>query len=503
MRPMTRAKWLPVLAICWGLCLPARVSPQPIDTQAIDTLIKESLETWHVPGASVAIVHGDRVLYLKGHGVRDVSDRKSLPVTPDTLFPLASCSKAFTSTVVAMLVDEGKMDWDDPVRKHVDFFRLADPLADANVTIRDLMCHRTGVNSHDMLWYRSPWSAEELIRRIGRVKPNKSFRSAFQYQSTMFTAAGYAVGAAAHRSWPEVVRERIVEPLKMKQVYFTLGEVPPDADRASAHRKNEQGKIEVIPWYPFERPEPAGSIITNARDLTKWLSLHLGEGSFQGKRLVSADSLKETHSPQIALRMDPFQRSVNPFTLQQSYGLAWLIQDYRGHLLICHAGFIDGFRAFLILAPQDKLGIAILSNLHGNRMNIALGNSLLDLLLRLPFQDWNAYYGEMVRREEATLKERKRQEEEKRHNNTKPSRNLEAYTGTYTDPAYGTARIVLRNGGLVWEWSSFQAPLEHYHYDTFTVRSEQLDNPKIVFTLRADGEVDKMTVFDVEFKKQR
>lgn len=499
MRGLTQAIRLPLLALLIGLALPLPVSAQGLDTSAIDGLIKEALQTWQVPGASVAIVHNERVVYLKGFGVRDLTSRK--PVTADTLFPLASCSKAFTSTAVAMLVDEGKMDWDDPVRKHVEFFRLADPLADANVTIRDLMCHRTGVGSNDMLWYRSPWPIEDMIRRIGRVKPNKSFRSTFQYQSTMFTTAGYAVGVASRSSWPEFVHKRIFDPLGMKHAYLTLQEASPVDDRAGAHRKNDQGKVEGIPWYPFDRPEPAGSVITSARELTKWMTFQLGDGAYRGKRLVSADNLNETHSPQIALRMDPFQRTINPFTHLSSYGLAWLIQDYRGHLLVSHGGAIDGFRAIIMLVPRAKLGIAILSNLQGNRMNISLCNNLLDLLLGVPAQDWNAYFAELVKQEEEAVKAHRQNDEARRHKNTKPSQPLQAYTGTFTEPAYGTSRIVLKDGGLVWEWRSFQSPLEHYHYDTFTAKNDHLGDPRVVFSLGADGAVKKMSVFEVEFKK--
>src|SRR5262245_20918521 len=173
----------------------AAAAPEPADAKAIDEIVQEALKAWDVPGAAVVIVQDDRVLYLKGHGVRQLGGKE--PVTADTIFGLASCSKAFTTLALAMLVDEGKMSWDDPVRKHVPFFRLADPLADAKVTLRDLLCHRTGVASHDLLCYRAPWNLEEQIRRIGKAEPSRSFRSAFQYQSIMFIAAGHGIGTAA------------------------------------------------------------------------------------------------------------------------------------------------------------------------------------------------------------------------------------------------------------------------------------------------------------------
>src|SRR5216683_7045936 len=179
-----------LLILCFVQVAPA----QSVDAEAIDTIIENALKFWHVPGVAIGIVRNDKVVYLKGHGVKEVG--KPDPVTPDTIFPLASCTKAFTTTAMAMLIDEGKMNWDDPVRKHVEFFHLSDPAADALVTLRDLVSHRTGVGPHELLWYRAPWSQEETIRRIGKVKLDYPFRSGFRYQTTMFTTAGWAVGMA-------------------------------------------------------------------------------------------------------------------------------------------------------------------------------------------------------------------------------------------------------------------------------------------------------------------
>src|SRR5262249_20090088 len=174
---------LPVLA----LTMPAAARADSFDSTAVDALVRDALKSWHVPGIAVAIVRDGEVLYLKGHGVRDVTTKD--PVTPDTLFSIASCTKAFTTTAMAILIDEGKMAWDDPVRKHVPFFHLSDSLADKEIVLRDLVCHRTGLRGHDMLWFHSPWTQEEQVRKLALLPLDKPFRSAFQYQSTMFVAA--------------------------------------------------------------------------------------------------------------------------------------------------------------------------------------------------------------------------------------------------------------------------------------------------------------------------
>ena len=491
------------------LCFPLAGGAQQTDSAAIDRIVKEALRFWQVPGLAVAIIRDDEVVYLKGFGVKEIG--KDSPVTPDTLFPLASCTKAFTTTAMAMLVDEGKMSWDDPVRQHVEFFHLSDPSADALVTLRDLISHRTGVGSHELLWYRSPWSQEEIIRRIGKVKLDYPFRTTFHYQTTMFTTAGWAVSKAGKIPWADFVRQRILDPLDMKSTNFTTTAALKSSDHASPHRlvagvsdPGHRAKIEVIPWYQIDKPEPAGSINSCARDLAQWVRFQLSDGSLKGKRLVSAKNLNETHTSQTIIRLEGDVRGMNPDTFQISYGMGWVIQDHRGQLLVSHAGAIDGFRAHITLLPKAKLGIVLLNNLHQTQMNLALSNNLVDLLLGLPKKDWNAYIGEQVRKQEAAALTRYQEREASRKLGTKPSRDLVAYAGAYEDRAYGTATVSLENGSLVWKWSTFVSRLEHFQDDTFTIQNPLLGNPRVAFILEADGEVTAMKVMDVmnvEFKR--
>src|SRR5438128_12648686 len=285
------------LAFLVVLSFPQQGVAQAVDSDAIDAVVKDALKFWHVPGVAVGIVRlGDRrddqVVYLKGHGVKEIG--KADPVTPDTIFPLASCTKAFTTTAMAMMVDEGKMNWDDPVRRHVEFFHLSDPAADALVTLRDLVSHRTGVGSHELLWYRAPWSQEEAICKIGKVKLDYPFRSGFRYQTTMFTTAGWAVGKVArdsvadsrpsrscrdgvadNLSWADFVQKRILDPLEMKNTSLTTTKALASADHASPHRLSSEGGLEVISWYTINNPEPACSVNSCARDLCQWMRLQL------------------------------------------------------------------------------------------------------------------------------------------------------------------------------------------------------------------------------------
>ncbi len=464
--------------------------PANPDSAVVDAVIRDALKAWGVPGVSVVIVREDKVIYLQGHGLRTSGSDKA--VSPDTVFPLASCTKAFTTTVLAMLVDDGKLKWDDPVRKHLDWFRLGDALADRDVTLRDLVTHRTGLRSHDYLWYRAPWSLEESVRRAGRLPLDKPFRSAFQYQSTMFVAAGLAAGSAGKSTWADLMQKRLLDPLEMKTASLTTTAAEKATDRASGHRRGADGKPEVVPWYPQESPDPAGSLNASARDLGNWLRFQLAEGSYNGKRLVAAESLRETHTPQFALRVEGSAREMNPETNLMSYGMGWLIQDYRGRRLVSHAGAIDGFRAAVMMAPDDKLGVAILCNLDQTRMTLALGNTLLDLFLGATKKDWNAHYLALLKKDQDAARAQLEARLKKRQPGTKPSHDLTAYAGTYEHAAYGTARVDVEDGKLVLRWSSFACPLEHFHYDTFLIGNEHLAGAMVTFATGADGKVKSM-----------
>ena len=507
MRSVPKFLLLPLLGL---LVLAPAAAAQAVNEAALNALVNEAMTAWQVPGAAIAIVRDGQVIYLKGFGYRELGSDQ--PVTPETQFAIASTSKAFTATAIAMLVDEGKMAWDDPVRKYLDWFRLSDPLADANLTIRDLVCHRSGLARHDLLWYASPNSREEVLRRIGLVKLDRSFRSTYQYQNIMYLAAGLAAGAADKSSWEQVVQKRIFDPLGMTGANFSVTVATRSPDHATPHVKVKE-KVRPISWKNIDNIGPAGSINAGVSDLSKWLRFQLGDGTFEGKRLISAARLAETHSPQMVIPMDgptgvpSFTKAMNPETNLMSYGLGWVIQDYRGQLLVSHGGSIDGFRAQVALVPKAKLGIAILSNLGRTQMPEALRNNLVDLLLDLPKRDWNEHYLTQAKKQREEQEQRKKEREAKRHKGTKPSRELSAYTGVFEQPAYGRVTITADKEQLMLEWSSFKVRLEHFHFDTFTARGDPdredapLNDVPVVFTLDADGEVATVSLIGQEFKR--
>jgi CubicO group peptidase (beta-lactamase class C family) len=464
-----------------ALAMTQTARSEPAKSDTLDRLIGEALRAWRVPGAAVVIVRDGNVEYLAGHGVRTQGEKE--PVTPKTLFPLGSCSKAFTTAGLAMLVKEGKLSWDDHVRKHVSFFRLSDPLVDSRVVLRDLLCHRTGLATHDLLWYRAPWTPEESVRRAGALPLARPFRTAFQYQSTMFTAAGFALESAAGQKWNEFIQSRLFDPLGMKTAGYTTTAFKTD-DRASGHRIGANREVEALAeWCPGPRPDAASTIHANAADLAGWLKMQLDP----------AQPLAETHTPQMVIPLVGREGRMHPDTNQMSYGMAWVIQDYKGHKVVAHSGILDGFRVQLTLVPKAKLGFAVLANLHGTRMNLALSYTLLDRLLGLERRDWHTHLLKEVRQEEDEIARKQNERLKARHQGTRPSRELAAYAKSYQHPAYGTARISREHGRLVFHWGSFHSPLDHYQYDTFSVQLDPLGPCLLTFALDAAGDVAEMS----------
>lgn len=474
-----------------------------LNPAALDTLIESVRRAYQAPGVAVAIVHNDAAVYAKGFGVRKLGE--PTPVTPDTRFAIGSTSKAFTTAAMAILVDEGKMAWDDPVRKHIPFFRLADPLADANVTLRDIVCHRTGLSRNDLLWYNSPWSREEIIRKIGLVPLTKPYRSTYQYQNIMFLTAGYAVGLISGSTWEEFVGRRIFAPLGMTNSDFSANDVVKARDYSEPHAK-EDGVVKIIPWRNIDNIGPAGSINSSVNDLSKWVRMQLNQGKFEGRQILKPASVREMHSAQMVVPVDdPVGRALDAETNLSSYGLAWALQDYRGHHMVSHGGAIDGFRASVALLPRDHYGIVVLSSLGGTSLPEALRNSIADHLLGLPPKDWTKAYLERAATLEAESKRREAEREQKRHKDTKPSRELAAYTGFFEHPAYGLATLSANGAELRLKWSNWEVALDHYHFDVFRGRPgrDPLARQMVEFRLDANGDVAGVRFIEQDFTRRK
>jgi CubicO group peptidase (beta-lactamase class C family) len=478
-----------------------------LDTAAIDAAVQRLMKTAGTPGCALVVIHGDHT-YVQGYGVKEKG--VDTPVTPDTLFANASTTKAVTTAAMALLVDDGKMAWNDPVRKHLPAFRLSDPLADAHVTVRDLVCHRTGLPRHDMLWYRSPYTREDILRRIGNAKLTASFRSTYQYQNICFLAAGEAVRAASGApSFEAFVRERLLTPLGMERTNLSHRDAQADPDHASPHQR-VKGKVRVTPWLDFDSIAPAGTMNSCAREMAAWLRLQLSGGLLpDGTRLISEANLRETRTPQMVMPVDDETRARYPHLTQMSYGLGWSLWNYgEGHGVVSHSGAIDGFRAHVALIPEKQIAVAIFVNLSAPVVEM-IRNTVFDRLLGLPEADWDAAVRADLKKIEDDRKKQEKERREQRKSGKPSPLPLNAFAGSYEDPAYGTATVThngKKGGALTLSWGTFTRPLRHQTFTTFLAEPRDGEYPgasptESKFSLDAAGGVTKLLLFDGEFTK--
>lgn len=460
------AVWVAV----WGYPA-AAADPPPLD-KTIDAAVADARKAWGVPGVAVVVVRKGEVSHLRGYGDRTLATDKAKaePVTPDTLFPLASCTKAFTSAAIAALVDDGKMHWDDHVRRHLLTFHLSDEAADKLVSVRDLLCHRSGVGGHDLLWYKAPWDLDESVRRIASVPLTVPFRGGYQYSSVTVLAAGKAAENRYGSGWDELVTDKLTRPLGMTAVAFTTKQARTFADRASGYQAAADGSsVGPMPEYEMGEPNPAGSMFISPRDYARWLLFQLNDGKAGGEQVVSAKQLNETKQPHTPIRLEGATKRQHPHVKQMTYAMGWVVYDYRGELVVAHGGLIDGFRVLTVLLPEHQAGFAIFANRHQTKLNLALGNTLTDLLTAKPGDrptDWNAEFRKIDELEAADKKAEREAQAKARKPDEPPTRPANELAGTYVSPIYGDTLLVLGRNPE-WRLGGVVTPLEHWQGNTY------------------------------------
>lgn len=436
--------------------------------------VAEQMDVWKVPGVAIAVVKDGEVVLAEGFGLRDVEG--GLPVTADTVFAIGSASKAFTTMSMGVLVDDGLLAWDNPVRDYLPTFRLSDPFATERMTLRDLVTHRSGLPRHDLMWYNNPLSRPELFDRLRHLEPNKDFRTYFQYQNLMYMTAGYLVGKVAGSSWEQVVEERIFQPLEMGCSDFSVEDMQRGANFALPYEE-KKGEVRRIPFRNIDAIGPAGSINSNLVDMANWVLLHVSDGQFKGRQVISAGNLSQMHTPQMVIQGMPGLDLImkGKEIGLPSYGMGWFINAYRGHKLIHHGGNIDGFSSLVSFIPDEGVGAVVLTNLNSTFMTYVVTFDLYDRLLGLGLVDW----GPRLKGEFDTLlaaaDKAKEKSETDRRPDAPPSHPLADYAGNYEHPAYGPFGVTLEGDHLVAHYNQFDLPMAHYHYDIFDVKFELED----------------------------
>jgi len=455
----------------------------------LDDIIKKALESFNLPGVSISIVKGNEIIYSKGFGYRNLEDK--LPMTPDTLMAIGSTTKAFTTFVLGTMVDNGLVEWDGPVDNYIPWFKMNDPMVSQRIMLRDLITHCSGLPRHDLTWYNNKKATrEDLVRKIAHLKLNKDLREEFQYNNLMFLTAGYLIEKVTGKSWEENVKQRIFDPLNMERTNFSVLESQKDSNYALPYRENKQ-KIEKIPFRNITTVGPAGSINSSTKELANWMIVHLNNGKFKDKKIISSSSLDYIHTPYIVTG----RSSTKPEISSSDYGLGWFIDTYRSHKRVSHGGNIDGFSALITLFPGKNLGIAVLTNKNGTPIPGILTNHASDLVFELEPIDW---IGEAKKKREQGLKAQNKAEQKKttrKKKGTKPSHPLEDYKGTYEHPGYGKLEVVLKEGNLSLIYNNIQTPLEHWHYDVFNgedTKDKTFKDMKFHFINDFDGNITKL-----------
>ncbi len=459
--------------------------------EGLDAVVEQALEDFKVPGLGLAIVVSGEVVMAKGYGQRDIE--RGLPVTDQTLFAIGSCTKAFTTFLLGMLVDEGTLDWDTPVIEYLPEFRLYDDHATKALTVRDLVTHRSGLPRHDLLWYNADYTRSELVERLRYLQPFADLRERYHYQNLMYLTAGYLAEQVTGRAWEELVRERILDPLGMAGSNFSVEASKRTADFAQPYRKVEE-ELRLIPFRNIDVIGPAGSINSSVTEMSHWLMVQLNHGKFGEQQLLQASTAREMHTPVTLMSGYPTE----PQILFSAYGLGWVLQAYRGHYRAVHGGGIDGFTAMVSLLPEDGIGVVALSNRSGAPVPELISRHVIDRLLELEPKDWLGEALERLRRVEESEEGAEERLEETRVAGTQPAHPLEAYVGEYEHPGYGIVKVEGDGRQLALTYNDISAPLEHWHYEVFNALENPddpaLENTKIVFRTDVKGHVASVVI---------
>ncbi|HVZ94715.1 MAG TPA: serine hydrolase domain-containing protein, partial [Phycisphaerales bacterium] len=376
--------------------------------EGYDEAVERIRATWKAPGLSLVIVKGSEVVHAAGYGKRDVDNDQ--PVTTKTLFAIGSSTKAFTTFVMGTLVDDRKLEFDKPVIETLPDFRLKDETATRLMTPRDLVTHRSGLPRHDVMWYNSGLTRQQMYERLRYLEPNESFRGAWQYNNLMFLTAGYLVERVTGKSWEENVRARVFTPLGMARSNFSVKDSAADADHAEPYSEKDAA-VNKIAFRDIAEIGPAGSINSCADDLAPWLIVHLNEGKLNGREVIRASTLKELHSPQMIM---PSADDPTTGTITIGYAMGWMVDVYRGHRRVHHGGNIDGFSAAVVLYPDDGLGIAVLTNMNGSPVPDLVAQVAADRVLGLEQRDWSTEARVKYEAAKAVMKEGEKKREEMR-----------------------------------------------------------------------------------------
>lgn len=464
--------------------------------EGFDAYMEQTLKDWNTPAVGVGIVVGGKLVFAKGYGYRDYE--KKLPYTPKTLHQIASNSKLFTAVAAGMLVEEGKLTWDKPVRESVPTIQFYNDQLNNNVTLRDMLSHRTGVTRHDLMWFKSPFTRKELFEKLQFLEPQEPMRQTFLYNNLMFSAVGEIIEIKSGKRWEDFVRERIFTPLDMRTSTFTIADMMKQPDYGVPFtEKRDSFELYKIPYYEdTDGVAPAGAVISNIEELSHWLIALMNSGKYNGKQVLPASVLKETLQPAVGLPNTAGEALGYWEMLNPAYGMGRETASYRGKLLTFHGGDLPGFHSQVSFMPNEKIGVIVfVISDHSAALYNIISYNVYERLLGLDQTPWSQR--QLARRlagKKAGTEARSKAGGD-RVPNTKPSHALTAYVAEYENPGYGILKIGLQGDQLQFGFHEFKYPLSHFHYDRFdTPDDEQYGRFSVNFRTNPQGDIHEAAI---------
>lgn len=465
-----------------------------VKTKDIDALVERAREQWNVPGLSVAVVKDGKVFLSKGYGV--IEEGKKEKVDNETLFAIASNTKGFVSSAIANLVAEGKLDWSDKVKDHLPYFELYDPYVTHDITVRDLLCHRSGLGtfSGDAIWYKSELPAEEIIKLAKHVPQAYPFRGGYGYSNLMFITAGEVIRAVTNQSWDDYVRATFFQPLNMDRTVTSTNDLPAIGNAATPH-KTKLNKNEPIKWTNWDNMSAAGAIISSSDDMAKWMIMHLNNGVINSDTLLDPTQQNTLWTPHNNYTLSARNKEQLPGRHFAGYGLGFGVQDYYGRMMVSHGGGYDGMYSRLAMMPDENLGIMVLTNSMSG-ISTPLSYAIFNLFIEEDNQDWVTNFYRSQKEDNRVVKLK-----ENRTSATQPSLEITAYAGDYFADMYGDISVKEENGKLRLHFShspKLSATLSHWHYDTWQIEWDEthawFDFGLVTFHLNENLEITGMKI---------
>jgi len=461
-----------------------------------DAFMAKVLKDWNAPGIGVGIVKGDKLVFAKGYGFRDYGQK--LPFTPTTLQQIASNTKLFTAVAAGLLVEEGKLTWDKPVRESVPFIKFYNSELDNTVTLRDMLAHRTGITRHDTIWYQSDDTRKQLFDKVKYLEPQEPLRQTFLYNNLMYAAVGYIIELQSGKPWEEFVGERIFKPLEMTSTVYSIADMTKQPDFGVPFtEKRDTFELYKIPYYEdIGGVAPCGAIISNIQDLSHWLIALMNDGKYNGKQVLPPAVLKATLEPAIALPNTEAETRGYWEALNTAYGMGRETVSYRGQLLTMHGGDLPGFHSQISFLPKEKLGVVVfVIGDHCASLYNTVSYNVYERLLDMDQTPWSERLVELRLKGKKAGTEARAKAGGDRVPNTKPSHALADYAGDFEHPAYGILKVEIKDGGLHMDFHKIRLPLSHFHYDRFeTPDDETYGRTAINFQTNPQGDVDKAFV---------